>query len=49
MEDQKLTIEEIIDEDGNTKEVCNHPKEIVKIKFSFEVKENYMMHKEVDL
>lgn len=49
MEDQKLTIEEIIDEDGNTKEVCNHPKEIVKIKCSFEVKENYMMHKEVDL
>ena len=43
-EDITFKIEEILDEEGNTKEVCNHPKEIVKIKVPFEVEAWSMMH-----
>ena len=43
-EDKTFKIEEILDEEGNTKEVCNHPKEIVKIKVPFEVEPWSMMH-----
>ena len=48
-EDKTFKIEEILDEEGNNKEVCNHPKEIVKIKVPFEVEPWSMMHvKNVD-
>lgn len=43
----EFTIEEIIDENGNNKEICNHPKEIVKIKCSQECEKYSMMRVKV--
>lgn len=46
-DDKKFTIDEIIDEDGMKREICNHPKEIVKIKCPFKPCKNSMMHAKV--
>lgn len=43
MKEIEFKIEEIYDEEGNMKDVCNHPKEIVKIKCPFECEKNSMM------
>lgn len=43
MKEIEFTITEILDEDGNSKEFCNHPKEIVKVKCINEVEKNAMM------
>ena len=47
MDTIEFNIEEIIDEKGNNKDVCNHPKEIVKIKCSQPVEKNSMMRVKV--
>ena len=43
-DNKKIVIDEIINENGETLDLCNHPKEIVKIKCPFEVEENSMLH-----
>lgn len=47
MKEIEFTINEILDEDGNTLEVCNHPKEIVRIKCIKDVEKNAMMRAKV--
>ena len=42
MEEIEFDIEEILDENGDEKEVCNHPKEIVKIRCPYKC-EKYAM------
>ncbi len=44
MDDKEFVITNIINEDGAMLEVCNHPREIVKIKCPFEVEKYSMMH-----
>jgi len=43
----EFTIEEILDENGEDKDICNHPKEIVKIKCPYVCDENSMMRVKV--
>ena len=47
METVEFKIEEILDENQNHLEFCNHPKEIVKIKTSYVLEENSMMRTKV--
>ncbi len=47
MDTIEFKIEEILDEDQNHLEFCNHPKEIVKIKTSYDLEENSMMRTKV--
>lgn len=47
MDDVEFIIEEILDEDGDNITVCNHPKEIVKIKCPFACDKNSMMRVKV--
>ena len=43
-DNKKIIIDEIINENGETIDICNHPKEIVRIKCPFKVEENSMLH-----
>ncbi len=43
----EFTIDEILDSDGETIVVCNHPKDIVKIKCPYKCEENSMMRTKV--
>ena len=47
MDDVEFIIEEILDEDGDNITVCNHPKELVKIKCPFACDKNSMMRVKV--
>lgn len=47
MKTVEFAIEEILDEKNNLKDVCNHPKEIVKVKCPFACEENSMMRVKV--
>ena len=47
MEEIEFKIEEIYDEDGNKIEICNHPKDIVKIKCPYICTKNAMMRVKV--
>jgi len=47
MKTQEFTIEDIMDEFNNKKSICNHPKEIVKIKCPFKCDKSSMMRVKV--